>query len=539
MVLVLDEPADVCALAPAPLAVIARFTPAQCAAALPFPVLIGDAELDVGERVTAVLQPPVEVLDTVADFSAAGPTVLNIVKPDVVAPGSSIMAPRQGQAHCENLSAVAGITGTSAATPFVAGAALLAQQYFQDGYYPSGSPVDADSFRPSGNLLRALLVASADQPGGTHPRHPSPTSGHGVVNLANVLPFDTGMRVVEQMTIALGEDLSWTVSVEQSERSLRIAMAYLDTDGWDVGLRIDLDLFVVLPNRSIVYGNMRPNSREERFSTVERIVLWPSELEDGPYEVHVVGHGRIAETPTQVVAFSLIIVGPLLDTPFNVTRSTIAACQAPSIGNGCQIVPFLITNHTLHISMPPNSLEYFRFEPPASYELVQFHFQRPDSSTYVADFRFTSLRVPLALSDYGFAFSSDNPYVIMGASRFVIGASKICGIAMTNISPREINVSVWAEIDPEETEPTGTSVDIPQSSAASQNSVMVTGGFVAAIVLAVFFSITTLVLAVALWVTRHSPELYSSSPWSSNHSDSSEGDTERDSGLETPVSPGS
>jgi hypothetical protein len=47
------------------------------------------------------------------------------------------------------------------AAPGVAAAALLVRQYFTDGYYPTGKPVPAHSYKPSAPLLRAVLVAGA------------------------------------------------------------------------------------------------------------------------------------------------------------------------------------------------------------------------------------------------------------------------------------------------------------------------------------------------------------------------------------------
>lgn len=49
------------------------------------------------------------------------------------------------------------------ATPGVAGAAALVRQYFMEGFYPSGSKTAKDGFTPSGALLKATLVNSAQK----------------------------------------------------------------------------------------------------------------------------------------------------------------------------------------------------------------------------------------------------------------------------------------------------------------------------------------------------------------------------------------
>lgn len=51
-------------------------------------------------------------------------------------------------------------SGTSFSTPILAGASTLIRQYFVDGWYPSGSRKQTDSFEPSGSLIKAMLVGS-------------------------------------------------------------------------------------------------------------------------------------------------------------------------------------------------------------------------------------------------------------------------------------------------------------------------------------------------------------------------------------------
>ena len=51
--------------------------------------------------------------------------------------------------------------GTSMSTPLVAGGAVLARQYFRQGFYPSGAADPSMAFSPSGALLKAVIIGGA------------------------------------------------------------------------------------------------------------------------------------------------------------------------------------------------------------------------------------------------------------------------------------------------------------------------------------------------------------------------------------------
>lgn len=73
----------------------------------------------------------------VADFSSQGPTTDGRLKPDICAPGHRIKSAEAvlgSEPVCDTVS----MSGTSMATPIVAGNAALAREYFRAGYYPTG-----------------------------------------------------------------------------------------------------------------------------------------------------------------------------------------------------------------------------------------------------------------------------------------------------------------------------------------------------------------------------------------------------------------
>ncbi len=94
---------------------------------------------------------------TVASFSSRGPTDDGRRKPDIMAPGTVVSAAGDSS-HTSNNCGFKTLSGTSMACPATAGAATLLRQYFEDGYYPSGTASAADALSPRAALVKALLL---------------------------------------------------------------------------------------------------------------------------------------------------------------------------------------------------------------------------------------------------------------------------------------------------------------------------------------------------------------------------------------------
>ena len=153
--------------------------------------------------------------DNLADFSSLGPTSDGRLKPDLVAPGQDIhSAFSDGQPYsyqCDedgksDQAALTRMSGTSMATPIVAGAAALVRQYFRTGKYHEVAGAAASwmaqnagvtGFAPSAALLRAVLINGAQdlailggRRGSKGPLllpPPSMEIGYGRLNLAKSL----------------------------------------------------------------------------------------------------------------------------------------------------------------------------------------------------------------------------------------------------------------------------------------------------------------------------------------------------------------
>jgi subtilisin family serine protease len=73
-------------------------------------------------------------------------------------PGDGTSYDFSAESHCT----LKGMRGTSMSTPIVSGHAALIREYFMKGFYPNGEKLSADSFVPSGALLKAMLIHSAE-----------------------------------------------------------------------------------------------------------------------------------------------------------------------------------------------------------------------------------------------------------------------------------------------------------------------------------------------------------------------------------------
>jgi hypothetical protein len=87
--------------------------------------------------------------------------------------------------------------GTSFSSPIMAAHALLVREYFTSGYYPSGEAQPADSFSPSGALIKAMLASSTvalDKIVGNGTRTTTfgdMNQGYGRVQIDNALTFES------------------------------------------------------------------------------------------------------------------------------------------------------------------------------------------------------------------------------------------------------------------------------------------------------------------------------------------------------------
>jgi hypothetical protein len=88
---------------------------------------------------------------------------------------------------------------------------------------------------------------------------------------------------------------------------LRVTIAWLDPPGaWDVPLPLlgELMLIVVSLGGRTYRGNQYSGDREEHFSTSQRVIIKPNQLEVGEYEIHVIARLMMVEELRFAVAVS-------------------------------------------------------------------------------------------------------------------------------------------------------------------------------------------------------------------------------------------
>ncbi|HDQ72303.1 MAG TPA: hypothetical protein ENN19_09425, partial [Chloroflexi bacterium] len=295
---------------------------------------------------------PSDNADGMALFSSRGPTNDGRIKPDVVAPGTNVLSLHSQHPDAvelyglhESNARYVYCSGTSMATPLVAGATALIRQWYVE---TRGMP------DPSAALIKATLINGAVDmsPGqyGTGETQeipyawPNHVTGWGRVDVAASLGvgreaerevwFDDASEIVRT-----GDEVEWTRYAAGGDEPIRITLVWTDPpgeeepEGIDLSLLTgeradpvlvnDLDLRVVAPDGREFLGNEERESGDhdrgdhdrgenglDRLNNVEAVRI-PNPVE-GEYRLIVAGH-EIAQGPQPfaiVMAGNRVVRGP-------------------------------------------------------------------------------------------------------------------------------------------------------------------------------------------------------------------------------------
>jgi len=206
----------------------------------------------------------------VASFSSRGPTADGRTKPDIMAPGSSTISAAGDSSTTSTIEAplTKSMSGTSMATPTVAGNAALMRQYFADGFYPRGDKTANDTYNPSGMAMKAFLLNGTNPLQGT--QWPNNNIGWGRAWLDGSLWFKDTMpggddsrraRLFERTNKAgmeTGDVHEYTIANVQAGIEFRVTLTWFDPEaavGAASTLVNDLDLEVVGPDGTYLGNN--------------------------------------------------------------------------------------------------------------------------------------------------------------------------------------------------------------------------------------------------------------------------------------------
>jgi serine protease AprX len=229
----------------------------------------------------------VDSINDIAAFSSRGCCQEGRFKPDVVAPGTFVLSTKSSQIPIESDVRQIGsshyplapdhylyMSGTSMATPLVAGCAARVRQHLR-------LHIDKPINMPSAALIKATLIHSA-QYINYEDKHldSSPwvdnEQGWGRVTLANSLVSlkDTVKVIFEDRPEGLitGESYEYKIKITDAKAALRIILAYTDYPGEN--LFNNLFLMLYSPDNKYFYGNdFASEQKPDETNNVEGIIV--------------------------------------------------------------------------------------------------------------------------------------------------------------------------------------------------------------------------------------------------------------------------
>jgi len=205
-----------------------------------------------------------------------------------------------------------GACGTSFSSPYAMGAAALVRDYFEKGFYPTGSGSSSNAFAPTGALVKAVLLNSGTYMtccGSFMESTATYGQGMGRLNLSNTLAIagdartppgtlaiDRGMSV----GLSTGETFEELIEITDASEPFRVTLNWTDRVG--EALVNDLRLTVIgpagTPAQTYHGGNFTGaftdseasgGTNDDGLNPFEAVFVPPADLVTGTWTVRVFG----------------------------------------------------------------------------------------------------------------------------------------------------------------------------------------------------------------------------------------------------------
>lgn len=298
--------------------------------------------------------------DGMAPFSSRGPSNDGRIKPDVVAPGTNILS---AASHASGAGELFGrydanyvyCSGTSMATPLVAGTVTLIRQWYVDRMgvgSPSAALIKATLINGATDISPGQFGAGGQQD--VPDAWPNSVTGWGRVNLVESINPGNGREVWfqdVQLGLETGQEAEFLRGAAASSEPLRVTLVWTDPPGpiEPEGFNLpglteqpppelvnDLDLLVKTPDGRQFWGNM--GQGPDRLNNVEAVRV--ANPVAGNYQVIVRAH-QVAQGPQPfalVVAGQQVLSGPseVQPLPTTVTEPTTAVLVPTAGADGSQ-----------------------------------------------------------------------------------------------------------------------------------------------------------------------------------------------------------
>ncbi len=349
-----------------------------------------------------------QYLQNVANFSSRGPTADGRIKPDVMAPGVGIWS-AQGEDPALSQNKYWQLSGTSMATPTVAGSVALIREYYMTGWYPTGTRDLAEGFVPSAALVKATLINSAREMtgygayGNSEAFYPNNEQGWGRVTLDDALYFrgDSSKLFVDDNSSGLSTNTSYDyrISVGDPSVPLKVTLVWSDYPGMpftNPNLVNDLDLTVTSPSGTIYRGNAyygsNPGQSEPDSTRVDHVnnvesVLVITGTSQGVWQIRVSG----SNVPQGPQPYAVVVTGGLVGNLGTVKLDkghyqSSALVNVTVADTGLNLDPNATDSATVQISSTTEPI----------LQTVTVYESAPDSSLFLGSIRLRNSPVPVS-----------------------------------------------------------------------------------------------------------------------------------------------